>query len=279
MALSRSIQSFIRHFLFLSLCTISALINGQDKIVINEVMASNQGTVADEDGDFEDWIELYNYGEESINLNGYGLSDDSENPFRWTFANIIVAPDEYLLVWASGKNRIEQPTINNILIGKESDWRYLDDGSNQGLAWRMPGFEDNTWKSGSTMLGYDTKNSTLFGTELSFGDNPDNKHITYYFRNHFEVIDPKKLGDLQLKLFIDDGAVVYMNGIEAIRWNMPDGEISYTTRANVTVSTIDESIHTIPATLLVEGENTIVVELHQHSTTSSDLRFDMEISS
>jgi len=74
-------------------------------LVINEVMASNATTIADEDGDFEDWIELYNPGGEVVHLIGCGLSDDYDNPFRWIFPDVSVEPDGFLIIWASGKNR------------------------------------------------------------------------------------------------------------------------------------------------------------------------------
>ncbi len=74
---------------------------------INEVMASNGSTIADEDGDYEDWIELYNYGEEPVDLAGWGLSDSYDNPFKWTFPEeTLIGAGEYLLVWASGKDRV-----------------------------------------------------------------------------------------------------------------------------------------------------------------------------
>lgn len=79
------------------------------QIAINEVMASNASTIADEDGDYEDWIELYNYGEEPINLEGFGLSDNYDNPFKWVFPNLTIEPGQYLLVWASGKDRRPVP--------------------------------------------------------------------------------------------------------------------------------------------------------------------------
>jgi hypothetical protein len=78
-----------------------------DQLVINEIMASNLRTIADEDGDFSDWIEIYNNGGQTINLSGYGLSDDSGRPFRWIFPEIAITPGEFLLVWASGKNRTD----------------------------------------------------------------------------------------------------------------------------------------------------------------------------
>lgn len=73
-------------------------------IVINEFMASNSSTLADEDGDYSDWIELYNRGVTAVSLRGVGLSDNLD-PFRWTFPDITLNPGQYLLVWASGKNR------------------------------------------------------------------------------------------------------------------------------------------------------------------------------
>jgi len=87
-------------------------------IAINEVMASNSSTIADEDGDFEDWIELHNYGDNPVNLHGFGLSDDYSNPMKWVFPEVTIDPGEYLLVWASGKDRkpsdYEQYYINGL---------------------------------------------------------------------------------------------------------------------------------------------------------------------
>ncbi len=73
--------------------------------VINEVMASNRTVIHDEDGDYEDWIELYNPSEIPVNMEGFGLSDDYDNPFRWIFPAVEIPAQGYLLVWASGKDR------------------------------------------------------------------------------------------------------------------------------------------------------------------------------
>ncbi len=74
-------------------------------IRINEFLASNAANLADEDGDFSDWIELYNPGDQSVNLLGYGLTDDPAIPFRWVFPDVTIGAGEYRLVWASGKDR------------------------------------------------------------------------------------------------------------------------------------------------------------------------------
>ena len=75
-------------------------------IALNEILASNSGVIADEDGDYEDWIELHNFGREPVSLENWGLSDDYGNLFRWVFpAGAEIGPGEFLLVWASGKDR------------------------------------------------------------------------------------------------------------------------------------------------------------------------------
>ena len=74
-------------------------------VIISEVMTDNRTTLVDEDGDFPDWIELHNPTESPINLDGFGLSDDSAQPFKWRFQKTAIAPGEHLLVFASGKDR------------------------------------------------------------------------------------------------------------------------------------------------------------------------------
>ncbi len=104
--LFRPHQLLLALFCFFLLCAKTGLpVYGEVPVVINEVMSSNASTIADEDGDYEDWIELYNAGEHTIHLFGYGLSDDYGNPFRWVFPDVSIAPGDFLLIWASGKNR------------------------------------------------------------------------------------------------------------------------------------------------------------------------------
>ena len=73
--------------------------------VISEFMASNQTSVADEDGTRSDWIEIYNPGTTTVNLAGWYVSDKATNLTKWTFPSVNLSPFGTLLVWASGKNR------------------------------------------------------------------------------------------------------------------------------------------------------------------------------
>ncbi len=78
----------------------------QAAVVINEFMSSNGETIMDEEDDYEDWIELYNTGTTTVDLTGWGLSDNDSHPFKWQFpAGATIGPGEHLLVWASGKDR------------------------------------------------------------------------------------------------------------------------------------------------------------------------------
>ena len=76
--------------------------NSHRQLLINEVMASTSNVVNGEKQISSDWIEVYNAGNKLVNLNGFGMSDEINNPFLWRFPNVSIAPDEHLLIWASG---------------------------------------------------------------------------------------------------------------------------------------------------------------------------------
>lgn len=94
-----------------------------NNVIITEVMASNSHTLADEDGDFPDWLEIRNNMDIPVDLTGYMLSDNREDPARWVFPQVILQPGEYLVVFASGKDR-RDPAANlhtNFRINKQED--------------------------------------------------------------------------------------------------------------------------------------------------------------
>ncbi|MEJ2163680.1 MAG: lamin tail domain-containing protein, partial [Robiginitalea sp.] len=76
------------------------------QVVLNEFMSSNNSTLSDEDGDYSDWIELFNAGA-AVDLAGYKLSDDASALDKWTFPNLELDSGEHLLLFASGKDRLE----------------------------------------------------------------------------------------------------------------------------------------------------------------------------
>lgn len=75
------------------------------QLVINEIMANNRNSIKDDEGDFEDWIEIYNKGDTAINLEGFGLSKSSKQPFYWTFPDITIEPNPLSLFGHRGKTK------------------------------------------------------------------------------------------------------------------------------------------------------------------------------
>lgn len=167
--------------------------------------------------------------------------------------------------------------VQGVLVPRGAVWKYLDDGSNAGTAWQDAAFDDSSWKSGRARLGYGGDGEV---TVVSFGSNASNKYRTTYFRGSFDIPDAAIFTTLNLKLLRDDGAVVYLNGQEIRRDNLPAGTITSSTFASGAIPNADEQVFfpsTAPAGLLVNGKNVIAVEIHQATASSSDLSFDLEL--
>ncbi|MGA9347955.1 MAG: metallophosphoesterase [Anaerolineae bacterium] len=163
------------------------------------------------------------------------------------------------------------------LVPRGSTWRYLDDGSDQGTAWRQPDDDDSGWASGPAQLGYGDGDEA---TVVSYGGDAENKYITTYFRHSFDVADASIFESLTLRVLRDDGAVVYLNGTEVFRTNMPGGAIDYETLAVSTIGGSDESsffMTSVDPSLLNDSPNVLAVEIHQGAVTSSDISFDLEL--
>ncbi|NJL28536.1 MAG: DNRLRE domain-containing protein [Thermoanaerobaculia bacterium] len=148
------------------------------------------------------------------------------------------------------------------LVGFGSQWRT---STTFAAGWHEPSFDDSAWGELQGSIGYPagTVNTTV-----------TDGVVTAYFRHAFTVADEDVLGALELLLFRDDGAVVYLNGQEVFRSNMPAGAISQATSAS------SSSRATVTTTIagLVEGLNVLAVEVHNRtSATTVDLAFDLEL--
>ena len=166
-------------------------------------------------------------------------------------------------------------TSNNptVLIPYGSVWKYLDNGSNQGTAWRAPNFNDNPWSSGNGELGYgDGDESTV----VSYGNSSSNKHITTYFRKTITIPDVTAHSAMLIRLIYDDAAAIYVNGQEVARYNLPSS-FTYTTTSTATVGNNANAEIEIDRNYFQDGSNTIAVEIHQTSRTSSDISFDLHL--
>ncbi|MDE0441584.1 MAG: metallophosphoesterase [Gammaproteobacteria bacterium] len=187
-----------------------------------------------------------------------------------TTAPVIHAPETVTINLFTTDEGVFIPAT---LIAKDSTWSYLDDGSDQGTAWREPNFDDSGWSSGPAQLGFNEGDEA---TLITAG------HITYYFRHEFSATNAASVEALAIELLRDDGAVIYLNGTEIHRSNMPDGDIDYQTRASGAVGGSDEDTYfpaKVAADALLDGENVLAVEVHQSSSTSSDVSFNLGLDS
>ncbi|HEY5773375.1 MAG TPA: hypothetical protein VIS75_12130, partial [Chitinophagaceae bacterium] len=167
-------------------------------------------------------------------------------------------------------------TAQTALINYNSSWKYLDNGSNQGTAWRNTSFNDASWSTGTAAFGYGTSGVT---TTVSYGSNNKKKYVTTYFRKTISIADASLYSSFTLNLKRDDGAVVYINGTERYRSNMPTGTIAYNTKASSEATDNGTAIQTttLSAGSLVTGTNVIAVEIHQAANNGPDLFFDLQL--
>ena len=168
--------------------------------------------------------------------------------------------------------------VPDTLVAAGAVWKYLDDGSDQGTAWRGLAFDDAAWASGPAQLGYgDGDEQTVVG----YGPDEGNKYTTTYFRRAFDLPEAGIHNSLRLDLVRDDGAVVYLNGVEVFRSHMPVGAITSATLASVpAVGGAEESAFfsaLVDPALLHSGTNVVAVEIHQVNGTSTDISFDLRL--
>ena len=160
-----------------------------------------------------------------------------------------------------------------------STWKYLDIGiTNIPSTWTQVGFDDANWLNGIGQFGYGDGGEA---TRIR-GTNNGIRVITTYFRKAFVPTDVAFYSHFVVSLVRDDGAVVYLNGTEVFRSNMPTGAITSATLAPLAAASsqgVDEESATfgaiVPRSLLVTGTNLLAVELHQQAAASSDVSFDL----
>lgn len=168
----------------------------------------------------------------------------------------------------------ESETISLTTPG--SLWKYFDQGMLPSATWALPAYNDGGWAQGNAELGYGDGGEA---TVVSFGPDANNKYITTYFRKSFNLTDTIGFSGIAASVLFDDGVVVYLNGAEVYRNNMPVGAIDYNTLASATIP-VENAFYpfTIPKGILKPGLNTWAVEVHQAGVASSDISFDFQAS-
>ncbi len=192
---------------------------------------------------------------------------DNGDPANWAASTNTGTPNAANTAFTSGGGG----GGGGVVLAFGAPWKYLDTGVDQGTAWRAGGFNDSSWASGPGRLGFQNPGITTTLTRAQ-------KRTTYYFRTTFNVSGT--VASATLNLLRDDGAVVYVNGIEVARSNMPAGTIGFSSKATAEVTGAAETTPvtiTLPAAALQAGTNTIAIEVHQIGNAAGDLSMDAEV--
>lgn len=204
-------------------------------------------------------------------LAALGLTDATRQPGT-TASYEVVAYDSEGNVSAPATVDVTTPTAPPpplTAVSRAQVWRYYDAAAAPPGDWPSPSFADATWAQGAAELGAgDGDEATVIV----------NRPVAY-FRTSFDLADPTGYTELRLELLADDGAVVYLNGVELLRDNVAAGPVTHTTPAATYRSGSAErraSSFVVPASALVAGPNVVAVSLH-NGPGSTDCSFSLQL--
>jgi len=257
----------LRSAYFLLFLLVLSLLTEAQTIKINEVVSSNS-LFLDEDGDTPDWFEVYNTTIEPVNITGYTITDNKEDTAKWVFPELTLTGGQYLIIWASDKDR-KKIGYPKTLITQGDSLSYLIPSSDIPDDWKYTDFDDSEWNVGGSGFGYGDDDDL---TELPTGT------ISVFLRKEFTIEDIDIIQELILDIDYDDAFVAYINGNEIARANVNGTPPSFNANANewreatmysggfperYVVSNIKD--------ILFEGMNTMAIQVHNTGSTSSDL--------
>ena len=184
----------------------------------------------------------------------------------------------------------------NIMPISNYVWKYNQNPSGlDSVNWTAPGYDDSTWPSGMALLGHCTNNYSGFANNPRLFTNTDlnlinggTTNITYYFRTHFAVTNNPAIVQLTTANFYAQGLVVYLNGTEVYRMNMPSGKITYKTLSSSAYAPANDPLVgvfwptniplSLSSSLLVQGTNTLAVECHKYGAGAPDIYMGVSVS-
>jgi len=204
--------------------------------------------------------------------NGEAITFDALGNGYYTLSETSDAQPLYYFARTSGDGN----RLPHTLVPAGAAWQYRDNGSDQGAAWRESDFDDSEWAAGIAQFGYGDGDEK---TVVSFGGNANNKPVTTYFRKQFVVANAPCLESLTLRMVMDDGAAVYLNGTNILNHQLAANAAFNTLASEVQPTSVEDTWFSYPVNpaLLVNGTNTLAVEIHQAAMNDSDLSFDLQL--
>lgn len=199
------------------------------------------------------------------------LASDNTQPSNWAGSvqpALLGTPGAVNSVGSSGG-----PSTTTVLPFGAS-WSFYAPSLAPPQTWIQPSYDESSWSSGLSSLGFRSIENTTIPSQTN--------RFAYHFRTHFTVPAGLPVSSAVLHLHRDDGAVVYVNGVEVGRTNMPQGPVGPTTRASTNIgvgaAVLDTVSMPIPVGALVQGDNTLAVEVHQfYAASKADLYLDAEL--
>ncbi len=233
-------------------------------LVINEVMSSNSSTIEDLDGEHPDWIELYNNSDDAINLDGYGITDDPDEPIKWVFPDITIAAHGHMLLFASDKDIAEVEWYWETVVDWGDVWHYRVFECEPSPLWTSINYSESGWVEGESGFGYgDDDDATILPQVLSV-----------HLRKVFILENVDQIQSAILHVDFDDGFAAYLNGTQIAQIYLESTAFNqtamYSTEAQLYQGGLPTAIEVDPA-LLQEGENVLAIQVHNSSTISADL--------
>lgn len=248
------------------------------QILINEVCSDNESIIQDQEGDYEDWIEIYNAGNSSINLNNYYLSDDPQDPQKWTFPDIEILPQGFLLIFASDKNLSGTELHTNFKISKDGETLIFSNtlGEPVDLLMVPALLEDESigrTQDGESDFNFFYEPSPGFTNNGSmsydFADQPEFENTHYFYDEATAVSLNCDQADCQI-YFTTDGSVPDENS------NLYTGPITLDTSTTIRAAAITPTLFLstpVTRTFFIDTEHEIpVIAL----TTSPEYLWDFE---
>ena len=174
-------------------------------------------------------------------------------------------------------------TLEDAVPFLATNWKYLDNGTDQGTAWRASNFVETAWKTGTAELGYGDSpadEATIVDDNPTPGFNAadTNKYITTYFRKTFTVADAHRVTNVAVSLKYDDAGIVYINGTQVLITPGLTTGAAFNVLSSVNAENANQTVNlTLPASALVEGTNVLAVEIHQQTQSSSDISMDCKV--
>ena len=263
----------IYFFLLLLYCFLGRAAHSSAQVLINEVMSSNFGCIANEDGHYEDWIELYNNGSSPVDLAGYGLSDNAGKLYKFTFPSYQLPANDHVLIFADDTNLTDIGTHWASAVKASDTWRYRANTTDPiDTNWRNLSFNETVWSSGPGGFG--------------FGDGDDATTTpvcaSIFMRKTFTISDTSKIMDAIFNIDYDDGFVAFLNGVEIARTNIefPGSRPEWNTHVYASHEAVGyqgmpiDSFHYDQAfirSIIRNGTNVLAIQAHNRAATESDM--------